>query len=276
MLRYRSDAWTLVHVFLAAVASGLALGHSLAWTPLAVLLGMHLIAVEHNHAHLSVFRWKALNLLLDMVLLLLCGIPVLFWRVHHLGSHHRFTWTDRDWSSPFNFRGTEAPHAPVSYRYYQLTYLPLFCCHSVLHIVRSQNPRLVASLVWTAAVLAGGSVALAQAFDPWRWLIVFGTTYLAAGMMLGAANYLEHYSTFEGDGQYSAWTFTCRVHNFLGYNSGYHLLHHRRPEIHWSLLPEVHGQDPSYCPPGLLETGLFPGYRLPTGVGRWLQQHAHL
>lgn len=274
MLRHPRDIVTIVHVLVSAGLLWLALAHSLLWTPVAVFVAMHLIAVEHNHAHVSVFRAPVLTVFLDQLLLLLCGMPILFWKVHHLGNHHKFNWTEKDWSSAFNFRHAQSPAQPVSYRYYQLTYYPLFCFHSTIHILRSRNPRLLGSLVLTATVVSLGSAFLIDAFGIWRWLLVMGTTYAAAGLMLGAANYLEHYRVEEGEGRFSAWTYTCWVHNFLSYNGGYHLLHHLRPAVHWSDLPREHATDPTYAPPHLIETGLFPGYRGPQGLRRWLREHA--
>ena len=274
MLRHPRDVVTVIHVLLAAVLLWMALAHSLYWMPVAVFVAMHLIAVEHNHAHLSVFRSRALTFALDQLLLLLCGMPILFWKVHHLGNHHRFNWTEQDWSSPFNFRHAQSPEQPVSYRYYQLTYYPLFCFHSTIHVLRSRNPRLLGTLVATAVTMSIGSAILVDVFGVWRWLAVMGTTYLAAGLMLGAANYLEHYSVHEDAHHFSAWTYTCRIHNLLSYNGGYHLLHHLRPSVHWSDLPHEHAADPSYAHPHLIEAGLFPGYRGAHGLRRWLEAHA--
>lgn len=273
MLRHWRDLQSLAHVAAAGGLAYLALAHSLAWVPLAAIVGSHLIAIEHNHAHLPIFRWRWLNGLLDQALLVLCGIPLVFWRVHHLGSHHKHNWTDDDWSSPFNFRHAESPGRPISFEYYRWTYLPLFEFHSSVHILRSQNPRLVRSLLVSGFVLIAASVGLIATFGVWRWMIAMGITYVGAGVLLGAANYLEHYNALGDAGEFSAWTFTCPVHNIVSYNSGYHLLHHERPSLHWSELPDVHGADPSYCPAHLVETGLFPGYRGPL-LKRWLREHA--
>ena len=133
-LRYLRDLQSILHLLLTAASYGLALRRSLWWTPLAIFLGMHVVAIAHNQAHVPMFRARWMNTVAEHIIALLSGIPFVFWRVHHLGSHHRHTWKEGDWSSPFNFHRTHPPTTPVSYRYYQLTYFPLVYCESLTYI----------------------------------------------------------------------------------------------------------------------------------------------
>jgi fatty acid desaturase len=270
-MKHTSDIRPLLHVVLACGLYAAALAWSLWWAPLAVFVGMYTLAIEHNHAHVPVFRRRWASAILDDVLTLTCGVPQVFWRVHHLRSHHGHAWTDEDRSSPFRFDGARDPDLPVGYRYFQLTYYPLFFATSVEAILRGRNPRLLGALLRNLLVLATASAVLVAVFGVWRWLVVMATSYAAAALMLGATNYMEHWASRE-DGRHRAWTFTCRVHNTLTYNSGYHRLHHQRPTLHWSMLPRVHRSDPSYTPARLVEDGLFPGYRSPAGFRRWLDR----
>ena len=124
------------------------------------------------------------------------------------------------------------------------------------------------------AVLAAYHVAIAWAFGPFAWAVTAGATTFVSGLGLGAVNYFEHFGCHDDDERHLAWTFLCSWHNRLSYNSGYHLLHHERPRLHWSELPGVHRADAGYAPADLVESGLFPGYRSPAGRRRWFEAHA--
>jgi fatty acid desaturase len=239
--------------------------------PAAFLAG-HAVAIAHNHAHLPLFRFRWLNLLMDFVLQATVGIPQLFWERHHLHRHHRGPWTEVDWSSPYSFDGAASPERPVSRAYFCWTYLPLFLCESLVEVLRRRRRRELGRLLLSALAVVAVAIALCSAFGPWRWLFVFGMSYVLCGKELGWLNYLQHWACYRGDGRHWAWTFTCRLHNLLTYNSGYHLLHHLRPTLHWSQLPAAHRADPSYTHPELIETGLFPGYRGRCGCRHWLDE----
>lgn len=270
ILRRREELRVLVHMTLAAALYIAALAHSLWWAPLAIFVGMHILAIEHNHAHVSMFRMRWMTRLADDALTLLCGIPQVFWHVHHLRSHHPHTWQPEDWSSPFNYHGSESPNRPVGYRYYQLTYYPLFAASSIQNILLTRHPVLMRSLARNLFVLLAGSITLIWLFGFTRWLIVMIPAYAGAALMLGSANYIEHWNSHQDNGEFEAWTFTCGIYNRLNYNAGYHWLHHLRPTLHWSELAATHRDDSSYCRPELIETGLFPGYRTGSSFRRWL------
>lgn len=270
----RSDVRTLLHVALCAAAAGPALWHSFWWWPGYAFLALHVVSVQHNHAHRPVFRARAANIGFDVLTALLCGIPMFCWRTHHLRSHHIAPWTADDWSSPYRFTGTRSPDRPVGYRFYQVTYLPYFVRDSVRWIVRHGSRQQRRALAVTGATLVTASAVLAWSAGPWRWLAVVVPAYAICGCGLGAINYLQHYNTWlPQHGEFGAWTFTCRWHNLLNYNLGYHQLHHRQPHLHWSRLAKVHAADPSYAPTHLVEHGLFPGYRTNKARQAWLLRH---
>jgi fatty acid desaturase len=234
---------------------------------------MHVVSVQHNHVHVPIFHERRANAALDVVLHLLCGIPTLLWRVHHLSRHHGRTWGPDDWSSPFLFRGARAPDHPVGYRYYELSYLPLFLFESGAHVLRRRRPRELRALLVTSTCFVAATMVSMDAFGVVRHLVVVWTGYTLGGILLGAANYVEHWNVQDGSARYRAWTFTCPIHNFLAYNVGYHQLHHDHPRLHWSLLHRLHREtNGAYARADLVETGLYPSYRRASALRRWLAE----
>lgn len=271
-----SDWWVVAHLGLTAGVVALAytspwLWTLLIWVPLTWLLALHLVAAEHNHGHVAISRSAVANRVLDHLLLLSTGIPMFCWRTVHRTQHHASPWTARDHSSPFRFDGAKAPSTPVSYRRYQLTYLPRFVSAAVREISHKGSTTQKGEVWFSLAVFVVLQAVLIAAFGPLRWFFVSALTWLVCGCTLGAANYLQHWQTHRGAGRHEAWTFTCRLHNRLNYNAGYHELHHRRPSMHWSDLARTHRRAPGYCPRDLLEEGLFPAYRGGRGLRRWFE-----
>jgi fatty acid desaturase len=270
MLRNRRDLIALAHLALCWWLLYMALAHGLPWVLLATFAAVHAVAIAHNHAHVPLFRGRLPNALTDLVLQATTGIPQLFWHGHHLRRHHAAPWTEHDWSSPYSFDEAAPPSRPVSQRYFARTYLPLFVCESLVETLRRRRPRELRRLALSAAGFLVPALLLGWWFGPLRCLLVFGLVYFKCGAGLGYLNYLQHWACYRGDGEHWAWTFTCRIHNFLTYNSGYHMLHHVKPGLHWSELPAAHRADPGYTRPDLVEDGLFPGYRGPRGRQAWL------
>jgi fatty acid desaturase len=236
----------------------------------AALVASHAVAIQHNHAHVPIFRFRVLNRLMDLVLHLITGMPQLFWQSHHLRRHHGEPEAEFDWSSTYSFRDARRVSRPIDWVYYRLTFLPLFHAESLAEMLRRRHRGEMSRFLLLMAAFAASSAALAWAFGPWRWLVVFGVAYFHCGTALGSLNYLQHFACYRADGKHWAWTFTSPLHNFLTYNNGYHMLHHLRPGLHWSEMPAAHRADPSYTPADLVENGLFPGYRGPRGTRAWL------
>jgi fatty acid desaturase len=269
ILRNRHDLRTLAHLAVCWSLNYLALAHSLWWAIPAVMASSMTVAIAHNHFHLPIFRVRVLNRLLDLLLHLTQGIPQVVWQAHHLRRHHVAPQTDLDWSSTYAFREAAPPSRPISWRYYRLTYLPLFLAETLIDVLRRRRRAELTRMLVQAGSFAAVSAALAWAFGPWRWLALFVPTYLTCGTGLGSLNYLQHWACHRADGKHWAWTFTCPIHNFLTYNAGYHMLHHLKPGLHLSEMPAVHQADPSYTPADLVENGLFPGFRGARGTQAW-------
>ena len=273
-----ADLRSLAHLVVAlatlfAALSGAPPGDTWLWGPIAIFVGIHLLAVQHNHSHVPIFRGKGQNLLIDLTTGLVTGFPLAAWRLHHLRGHHPRPFQPGDPSSPYGLGSPKGHGRETSLWRYQLAYAPLFLAWSVDHAFRTGRARHRIELgLHTALVLVVSLVSIAL-WGALRFAAVWPTLWIGSGLCLGAINYYQHWQTQTLNGTHAGWTFTCRVHNGLNYGVGYHELHHRRPSLHWSQLRRVHEADPSYAPSDLIEHGLFPGYRLPWIAKRWRHQH---
>ena len=199
--------------------------------------------VEHNHAHLKIFRPFLLNEILGWMCFISNGVPLECYELHHVQNHHRFTQRfgekDYDWSSTFGFVGTSYPEKPMGRLYYCLTYAPLAWLHCWIEILRRPGQTIFWRFL-TSFTLCIGISALLLALNPVQYLIFFGLPWVMAYIGMGNANY-EHHLNCELTTPYnSARVNLTLLFRSLGFNIGYHVAHHLKPTLHWSLLPKYH------------------------------------
>lgn len=262
VLRYRIDVFSVVAVLLTvslqitAVVDG--------WSPWAlvpIMIGCRQCAlVQHNHAHLRIFRMRALNELLGDLAACAMGVPLVFYEAHHVINHHRHyrdTQGTEDWSSPYGYSGCRYPDRPVARWYYILAFPLTSNLACSLFVVRHPGThfqhragRSVAMMFALAGVLAW--------FDLPRTLLFLCLPWLIVSLGLGANSYdghvgcaLEHEETSAN----SCLGLHCRG---FGYNIGYHVAHHVQPCLHWSRLPHLHAQIFKHrAPPAFRNWGLL-------------------
>ena len=63
-----------------------------------------------------------------------------------------------------------------------------------------------------------------------------------------------HYPTNHYDASFNI---TNRVYNFLTCNLGYHTAHHKRPGVHWSMLPAYHESIKHQIPSNQISTSFW-------------------
>jgi fatty acid desaturase len=241
ILRYRVDLISVLVVFLALGVQFAAYHFSWPWyAEIGVLLLMRQAQlVEHNHAHLPIFKNHWLNEFFGWGLFLNGGIPLEMYRYQHVKVHHGFFGTSQDWTSPFNYQGCKSPNKPVNLFYYLATYSLLSICESVNFFVR--NPHRRSSKNFFLSVLVAFTAMAALCInDPKNFLLFYGITWALCSIGIAANNW-SHHSECEMDSIYTS----CNVNllsrcRFLGFNIGYHSAHHWHPSLHWIKLPEFH------------------------------------
>jgi fatty acid desaturase len=236
---------------------------SMEWAPVAALwasvcwLSLTGAIVTHNLAHVPVFRSALTNQLFQMLVTLTYGHPVSSFVPGHNLSHHRFTQTRRDYMRT----------AKVSYRW-NLANLLLFMPTVAGSVMRSD----LAYVAWSwrsrrpfffrflsEMILLQAANAYLLWLSPLRAVLCWFAPHLFAQYGIVAISFLQHDGCAEpGLGEESemngARNFTGGLLNFLLFNNGFHTIHHKKPHLHWSLLPAAHAAEiEPHVHPGLIE-----------------------
>jgi fatty acid desaturase len=211
---------------------------------LSLLNCMNFFCAAHYFLHLPFFSRPWLNRAWGVVGSLSLGLPLTFYRVHHL-NHHRFgmdyidekTGDTRDWSSIYRHGRTPTEPEPV-WRYALLAPLresPLPLIAEVRR--RGESGQLIAEVAGLALA------TLVLAYTDWRGLVFTYLPIWYLGQVFARIeSYSEHLGATPGDRRTDAVSCYSRWYNLLWFNNGYHQEHHFRPGIHWTKLPDVKEQ----------------------------------
>jgi fatty acid desaturase len=242
ILKYKADRGPIAYVLaifvlrLAIWAMATPLICAISVIPLAVL-GMFIAPINHHHQHVNSFRAPWLNRLYDLVLSLQSGIGPYGWVLHHNLGHHLNYLNQRPHESPDESRWTRADGTQMGRLEYSIDLL----LHHQIDIVRVglRHPRqfryflLMKLPLWSliAAGLWFRPLETALVFLLPAFLTLFHTIW---------ATY-EHHAGCAPDNHFEASrNRDNRIYNVLTGNLGLHTAHHKRPGLHWSLLPELH------------------------------------
>ncbi|HVF90601.1 MAG TPA: fatty acid desaturase [Blastocatellia bacterium] len=208
--------------------------------------------VEHNHAHLPIFRQAMLNEILGWLCFISNGVPLECYELHHVQNHHRYTqqFNDnaRDWSSTFGFTGTHYPDKPIGRTYYCASYALLAWLHCWIEVLRRPGSPVFRRFMRSYFLCIGISAAL-LIIDPWNYFLFFAIPWAMVYIGIGSNNY-DHHQNCKLTTPYNSANVDLRFpYRLFGFNIGYHVEHHMKPTLHWSLLPEYHDLIKKDIPP---------------------------
>ena len=253
-LRYRIDAISVAVVVATVGLQFTAYGMALPWYfVIPILFGVRqLHLVEHNHAHLKIFRQSFLNELLGWMCFVSNGFPLECYEMHHVHNHHRYTQRfdgeARDWSSPFGFGGTRYPDQPVGRLHYMVTFMALAWLHCLIEVLRRPGDALSRRFLRSAVICFGACAVMAYA-QPWEFFLFFLIPWLVVYLGVASNNY-DHHEHCKLTTPYDSSNVDLRFpYRGFGFNIGYHVAHHIKPTLHWSLLPRFHREVAHLIPP---------------------------
>ena len=248
MLRYKADRRTLGFVatyFALLIAQWV-------WAPTDAAVAVPLFVatccfswfcavITHNAIHCTLFERRSLNRAFQVVLTLTYGHPVSSYVSGHNLSHHLYTQEDRD-----VMRTTK-----VRFRWNLLNLLFFFPTiggrifrddFAFARQMRREKPRWFRQFMLELVVFAAVSIVM-LVLDWQKFLFYWYLPHLWAAWGIVTINFLQHDGCDETSTHNHSRNFTGRVFGWWTFNNGFHSVHHMHPNLHWSLLREVHERE---------------------------------
>ncbi len=210
----------------------------LAVIPLAVL-GMFVAPINHHHQHVNSFRAAWMNRVYDIVLALQAGIGPYSWVLHHNLGHHLNYLNQPPHDSPDESRWTRPDGTQMGRIEYSIDLL----LHHQLDIFRvgMKHPKYLRYFLLMKLPL-WGLLGVGLWVRPVETVLVFLLPSFITLFHTIWVTY-EHHAGCESTSHYDASrNRESRIYNLMTGNLGLHTAHHKRPGLHWSLLPELHAE----------------------------------
>jgi fatty acid desaturase len=242
ILKYKADRGPVAYVVSMFVL------HLLLWwfvsplvatalvVPLAVA-SMFVAPINHHHQHLNTFRSSWVNRLYDLVLSLQTGVAPYGWTLHHNLGHHLNYLNQHPHVSPDESAWTRRDGTKMSRVEYTLDMLLRH--QSDMFRVGVRYPRYLR--YWLVMKLPlYGLIGLGLWIHPLNTVLIFLVPGFFALTHTIWATYEHHAGCDTSDHLVGSNNRESRLYNWMTGNLGLHTEHHKRPGVHWSLLPEIH------------------------------------
>jgi fatty acid desaturase len=204
--------------------------------PLAVT-SMFVAPINHHHQHLNTFRSSLLNRFYDLTMALQTGIAPYSWVLHHNLGHHQNYLNQHPHPSPDESAWTRRDGAQMGRVEYTIDML--LSHQSDIFRVGLKHPRYLR--YWLAMKLPlYALIGTALWIHPLNTLLIFLVPGFIALTHTIWATYGHHAGCPTSNHLVGSLNRDNRIYNFLTGNLGLHTAHHKRPGVHWSLLPRIH------------------------------------
>ena len=254
-VRYPIDYWTvsvMVMLFLASLWPLLFVFPLWFLIPYALVILFFknaALAAQHNHAHLKVFRHRALNFCYDTLLTQITGYTTPEWEIQHARGHHQKYLTPRaDLTTPVDAQGNTMNIWAYAWRGTKYGFQEAL---DILKADRQKGKSQSTRRFGIHLLIQLGITALLVALNPPMALIFFVASNLVNRYSLWWGTYWQHVNApcthvYDASNTTTHWGL-----NTLILNNGYHTAHHEQPGLHWSLLPErtqkIQTKMPAHC-----------------------------
>lgn len=257
-LRYKADRRTVAYM---AVTTSLLFiqwyfGFMIPVFILSLFMAITVAVIAHNHNHVPMWKNKTMNNLTDYWLTIFYGFPAFGWIPTHNRNHHFLNNKEGDYTITYRLSEKNNFLTLVSYPSIS-SFFQQKPIRDYLKMLYKNNRNGFYLAIFQYVALA--AVYIAGILIDWqKTLLYIFIPHQVALFSILIFNYVQHvHADEESDNDHSR-NFTGFL-NVLLFNNGYHTIHHKRANIHWSLTPEEHKKIEHLIDPVLLEKS-FWGY----------------
>lgn len=205
------------------------------WLLLLLLNYSLTIGVLHMHAHRPLFTWRLGNRILDLLLSVPSLLTPTEMIVFHVGHHHKHENASSDPSSTLGYeRGWRAIRYWLLFGFWVrgVTFRAVFGsgARPAYRPFRRRFPLELAVGVLAVVVLTALAPRAAVIF----WFVPYAITHITGGYFA----WLTHAPAGEPRTREGSINTVNNVLGFFIFNQGYHQVHHARPGLHWSEIPD--------------------------------------
>lgn len=247
MLRYKADWKTLVYMAISTslLVAGWVLPLENLYVVGAVFAGLMIMAIPtaviaHNHNHVRTWKSKTLNTLQDYWITLFYGFPAFAWIPTHNKNHHKHNNTEDDHTKTYRYSEKNNLLTLLTYPAVS-SYFQQGAIKEYLGLMKDRLPRrfwFFVSQYALVALFVGGALWL-----NWQKALLYIIIPQQFSLFcILCINYQQHIHADEESEWNHSRNFVGPMLNFYLLNNGYHTIHHDKPGIHWSELPEAHAE----------------------------------
>jgi fatty acid desaturase len=259
VLRYKADRRSVSYVLVMFAAHLVVFFFAPPWVAAACLvpfciLSFFVAPINHHHQHFNTFHSAWLNRMYDISLAMQTGIGPYGWVLHHNLGHHRNYLNQRPHAEPDESKWTRKDGSKMGVVEYTAD---LVLNHQIdIFKVGRAYPRFLRAFLWMKIPLWTVLGTLLY-LNPVNAILVFLIPSFVALCHTAYATYGHHAGHYPTSHYDASMNNTSPAYNFLTCNLGYHTAHHKRPGVHWSLLPKLHEEIKDEIPPHLIETSFW-------------------
>lgn len=221
---------------------------------LSLFMAISVAVIAHNHNHVPVWKSRTMNIFMDYWLTVFYGFPAFGWIPTHNRNHHNLNNKDGDFT--ITYRLSEKNNLLTLLSYPSISsFFQQKPIRDYLKMLYKNNRTgfyfAIFQYVALALLYIGGVM-----LDWKKTLLFIVIPHQVALFSILIFNYLQHVHADEESDMDHSRNFTGFL-NVLLFNNGYHTIHHKRANLHWSLTPAEHKKIEASIDPVLNEKSFW-------------------